>query len=86
MKYLRDFIENQFGNVVHISFKTIILNAIHPNYGHVSNLYCLILKQLLHRNRCTRTAPNEWLLSHEIQKNKKNRTLPSKEEQQTLLP
>ena len=53
----------------HLAFnaKGIVLNRVHPKYGHVVNLYCLVMKQLIYRCKCKREKLNFSLFLHEIQ-------------------
>ena len=52
----------------HLAFnaKGIVLNRVHPKYGHVVDLYCLVMKQLSYRCKCKREKLNFSLFLHEI--------------------
>ena len=42
------------GVIFKVEFVEVIFNCVHPNYAHVSNLMCLIMKQLIYRGKCLR--------------------------------
>ena len=59
-KRVKKFISNEFDTYMQLNFSpmNILFNIVHPHLNHIINLFVLIVKQCLYRNRCLNEKPN----------------------------
>ena len=61
------FITETFeGDIFVININEMIFNRVSKQVNHVANLFCLILKQLIYRTKCTKDELNFHQFLHEI--------------------
>ena len=62
------FIRKNFtdSTVLNFSIQNILLNTVHPKAGNLANLFCLIMKQMIHRYKCQNERLNFKIFLCEI--------------------